>query len=496
MSSGWVADKEQPSDEASLRDLAFDEVLQLLQTELASKTDRWHRTPTEKRITSEVTTQPEWGVDLATKLTSDDAWVSDAWGALIIGWEAAELTPEQWHQVLRVLMQSSAIVHSQQTLADLLSRGAEKATTGIPSVEFPLADEIALDLWNNLPRPGQVETEDWLQSSLNRPAGKLARFWLEMLSRYRSENAVENRRTIPLNLRERFEMILTDDSDQGRLGVTMLASQLTFLYSADPDWTRMHLLPLFAWDRTPSVALQAWNGFLIWGNWYPALFSELYEVYRAAFGHVQAELAGFRDRFAEHVALISLFGSANPLDKGWLAAYLERVELTDRIAFARHLGHHLRDQEDTRRIASWDRWIKNYWQERLHGRPLPLDEGETQEMLDWVVLLTGKAFIEAIDLLEQCTLHSFDDTRLLYHLKKSPLLADEPDAVARLIAFLTGVANVPRYRLDDLAQILATLIGRASNREVLLRGCENLGRLGGERALSLKEAIDNAYPPQ
>ncbi|MNY11909.1 hypothetical protein D3C86_1449650 [compost metagenome] len=117
-------------------------------------------------------------------------------------------------------------------------------------------------------------------------------------------------------------------------------------------------------------------------------------------------------------------------------------------------------------------------------------------MLDWVVLLTGKAFIEAIDLLEQCTLHSFDDTRLLYHLKKSPLLADEPDAVARLIAFLTGVANVPRYRLDDLAQILATLIGRASNREVLLRGCENLGRLGGERALSLKEAIDNAYPPQ
>src|SRR5262249_48045657 len=88
---------------------------------------------------------------------------------------------------------------------------------------LPAANAIARTLWAALER-SETEVPDhhgWLQKAINRPAGRLAEFWLESLSLWRKYYSGD----VPDQLSEEYRQALTaivrDNSIAGGLGRTV-----------------------------------------------------------------------------------------------------------------------------------------------------------------------------------------------------------------------------------------------------------------------------------
>src|SRR5215831_6190070 len=108
---------------------------------------------------------------------------------------------------------------------------------------LPTVNALALTLWTTLERSEIEATEprDWLQQAINRPAGRLAEFWLESLSLWRKQHVGDTSGQMSEEYKQALTVIVSDDSIPGGLGRTVLTSQLGFLLALDEQWSTKHL---------------------------------------------------------------------------------------------------------------------------------------------------------------------------------------------------------------------------------------------------------------
>jgi Domain of unknown function (DUF4020) len=55
--------------------------------------------------------------------------------------------------------------------------------------------------------------------------------------------------------------------------------------------------------------------------------------------------------------------------------------------WAKHITRYLRELSIESRMAVWNRWMHEYWEQRVMGLPRPLDADEYAEMLKWLAHL-------------------------------------------------------------------------------------------------------------
>jgi hypothetical protein len=489
--ASWESEEETSTDEDP-RTLSFQEVSRKIQAARRQQGTPWGLPAFLRQVRNTVSEEPDWGIALAQHLLTTGEHSEDAWAAVIQGWTSATLSEPQWIQILGLAIEDDVIALGKSSFAEFLHQSVDGGQPGLPSALWIEADALAVRVWQSPPDQDEPDTEDWLQRALNHQAGKLIRFWLKLLELQRAATSDADRSGIPENLKDRFEMAIADDGSRGAVGVAMLASQLNFLYYIDEQWTRTSIFPLFDWARRPCVALQAWDGFLAWASWNPTLFLEVRPLFALAFTHLSLELANRRERFTEYVAVIALFGSTSPLEDEWLPSFLTASESTDRKAFARHLGFHLRGMTDEQKTHLWNRWLHNYFTMRLTGVPMPLTDAEIIEMIEWAVLMPT-VFAEAVNILVQTRPAEIDNSRLFYDFRESELPLLVPDSCVQLVEFILNIPTVPQYVLPDLEAMLRRLIGPASSRQALLRCCERLGGKGALHALDLRDAINTQY---
>jgi hypothetical protein len=205
-----------------------------------------------------------WGQELANLLIEHADPESDLWRNVLHGWWSARLSTAQWKIVLTTMNSEGLARNHAHDIADLLLRGVEKQE-GIPVRLLSLADRVAKQVWGVLANEdGEMEDRDRLGRAINNPAGKLAEFWLNILSQGRKK--ADPKQGMPKRFKDRFTMIITEDSNAGALGRAVLASRLRFLFSMDETWTKAHFIPLMDWERDALVARQAWAGWLAAGR--------------------------------------------------------------------------------------------------------------------------------------------------------------------------------------------------------------------------------------
>lgn len=125
----------------------------------------------------------------------------------------------------------------------------------------------------------------------------------------------------------------------------------------------------------------------------------------------------------------------------------------------------------------WERWLKTYWETRLKGIPIPLDPDESREMMEWALDL-GPVFPEVVDLICASPYPHLGHSMIYYPIARSELLKQRPEAVAKLLAFLSNGEQRRPYDLDELENAVEQLIDLIPSYPALRPLCDDLVRLG------------------
>lgn len=353
--------------------------------------------------------------------------------AAIRGWSQAALTEEATLKVLDRIpaLELGALTHE---VADLLADGGQRESHPTQWFRLEPARDLARELWTKLQESDfDPPPDDWLGRAINHPAGKVAQFWIQAVaSDWRA--AEDSWEGLPVELTEPLEQMLSGDGFHNALAETVIASQLRFLHSADPDWTLQYVLPLLDW-ADPDRALRAWNGYLFWGRpTRPLLEAGLLEHYLTTAtmeAHLSDEL---RRLLARHLAGIAT-SSAQPPDT-WVGRFTRAATTSLRTEWLEAITWILRDLPADEVVAQWRNWLRPYWEQRLASIPVSLTLEEASTMAGWAPYL-GTAISECVELVKQAPAALDQDRLLLPQLDTAEESAMPPaEPVAELLAHL------------------------------------------------------------
>jgi hypothetical protein len=410
-----------------------------------------------------------WGHELAEALAAGDYWYSDLWEALIRAWAAWNMEETDARRVIHWLNNHQLYAEHTRALVDALLDLVRNGGKPYAPDLLPTVNAIALTLWTTLERSETEATEprDWLQKAINRPAGRLAEFWLHSLSLWRNQHIGDASSQMSDEYRQALTVIVSDNSINGGLGRTVLTSQLGFLLTLDEQWTTEHLVPLFS-DGNDMRFQQAWDGILAAGTPTPQIVEILTPAFFSALLRLDSVLTARRDYFVKCYTVITGFFAERPLED-WIPKLFQVATTEDRQCFARHMEYLLRGLDEERQKEWWQRWLRQYWENRVLGTPVPLEPVEVQCMLDWLPHLPA-TFPEAVMLAVRMPQASFKYSHLTYTLKDSPLVEQYPDEMAQLIIFVLS-CDAPTstwHGLQELAGRLAHLPVQAALRQALI----------------------------
>ena len=340
----------------------------------------------------------DWGMDLADDLLQRENWDADLWSAMLRSWSATKLDSSQYRRVLQVL--GCKALHSIHAgpIADVLQAMARN--TDLPEYEelINAADTVALDLWKSI--DGQEipeECDDWLIKAWNHPAGVLTQFWIDSLvfwKKRKKHQAADIER-----YKGRFSAIVRDGTAVGRLGRCILCRNLSMFLAFDEAWTKDNLLPL-VYDypcRSNNVDyLAVWDGLLS-----GTINAPVAQILKIPFLDATERMAkepadGTRRKsFVECYTFVLTFFAGDPV-RTWIPMLLKWVSEKERITFVRSVHERLENMNEAQQADIWQRWIKQYWQNRGQGIPDGLQPREAWHMLRWLPLLRN-VFPEAVD---------------------------------------------------------------------------------------------------
>lgn len=384
----------------------------------------------------------EWGFGLAQALVDRKNWDADLWRTLMRAWSTTELDENRHSRLLELLTSVELYGKHSDSIADYLYSLVKDGRKTCVLNLLPQTNVIACDLWHHLGQEEPPEeNDDWLNKAINRPAGKLAEYWLRVLSIWRSQKDSAPK-TFVDEILVALSQIVLDRSLSGRLGRVVLTAHFSFLVAIDEDWTRENILPLFYARDDIGDFQAAWHGFLYWGKLGPTSVELLSPAFFEAVPRTKTQLFGCRDRFVGYYVSIITYFVEDPI-REWIPKLFEYADADVRKTFALEVWQRLRSMNDVQLINQWTRWIKPYWNGRLQGKPAPLETDEVKVMLEWLPTLQA-VFPEAVELAVQMRVSQSNIPILIFEIARKKLWQKYPEDVARLLIHL-GNSGEPSY---------------------------------------------------
>lgn len=386
----------------------------------------------------------DWGLALADALVTEQEWDSDLWGALMDTWRKISVDENAGQGILQKLQEIE--LHKKyarsiaETLRGLIKNGNKSCSLGF----LQQVNTVAKDLWDNLDQNQPCEEiRDWFTSAINHPVGILAQFWLESLSMWRGQQ--DPKPTIFNDeYREAFTVIIQNKTTTGKLGRAVLANQFSFLLTSDEIWTQENLLPLFSGRADIDEYRAVWDGFL-YGSVSAAVANLMEDAFLEAALRIEDDLSEeIRcNRFVEKYTIMLTYFVERPSDL-WIPQLLQHADDRTQYYFTRELGFRLGRMRDSQKKECWNRWLKNYWENRVQGVPKPISAGESEEMLQWLLDLEI-VFPEAVELaVRMPPLVQLQKGTIVFMLNDGNLWKNYPGEVTKLLIYL-GKNPLPDY---------------------------------------------------
>ena len=417
-----------------------------------------------------------WGRDLADELAKSRDWDADLWPYLMSAW-SRELDEQKHREVLDRLSMIELYAKHARSVAYALRALVKQG--GLPYAPNLLqeANEIAVAIWDSLDRTETLsETDNWLGKAINHPAGSITEFWLESVSLWGKQQDPR-----PETLGDEYQAalwrIIQDDTLIGRLGKTVLARHLAFIFAVDQMWAAANMVPLFEHPDDPDYEA-VWNGFLHGGSLSPRLANALMSAFLEVISRVGDLFPNNecqRKRFASLYAIMATYFVEAPLDL-WIPKFFETAELEDRVQFARQIGHTLNAMDDTKRKEWWQRWLRRYWENRLQGVPALLAPDEIYAMLGWLPYLRG-VYPDAVDLAIRMEPVSLENSLVAHQINTRDLWQQHTHATAKLLIHL-GHSETPLWAWHGGKELVDKLLQTDLPQDLKTELDELVARLG------------------
>ena len=392
-----------------------------------------------------------WGIALADGLAKAKNWDTNLWQALLYAWMNMELGEDDYIRVLTFLKLTKLHSEHAYEVANVLfslvqNRGKSYALNLLSQV-----NRIAITLWQELDRKGiDDQQDDWLRRAHDHPAGRLTEFWLYGLSVWRN---AQDPMPDALNdeFRAAFSMIVKDPTLPGKLGRSALVSEFAFLLAADRAWTIENLLPLFDsagddWELgregLARVAL------------YPAVAELLERAFLEAVEWSSSQGEYVRGQFIQRYIHMIAYFVEEPFSTWIPKLFNDGGEDIGKVFTSSLNENYLRKMDEATQREWWQRWLKDYWENRLEGVPNALTPKEVAQMLHWPAKLTA-VFPEAVALATKMGQTTSDYGNLLYSLEKSNLVERFPNELVCFLLHLDKIGvNEYWWESKDLFKIL------------------------------------------
>ncbi|MCY3823707.1 MAG: DUF4020 domain-containing protein, partial [Nitrospinae bacterium] len=418
----------------------------------------------------------EWGIDVGDELAKRDEWGSDLWPPLLRSW-SNELTEDEHRKVLCQLSRGELYQEYARLVADVLYTLVRNGGAPYAPGLLPKANGIAMTLWEHLDHDESSDkSSDWHNQAIVHPGGVLTQFWLGSLSLWRKAQDPKPDALYGEYL-DALSRIVQEKSLAGRLGRSVLGSQLPFLLAVDEKWTRENLLPLFMANDNISDYQTVWDGFR-----YVSLNPPMAELMKAPFLEAASQIKSDifdgprRANFIEAYTLMLVYYVDDPI-RDWIPAFFNNSDEEDQSHFASRIHELLRRMNEEKQQALWKRWLKRYWQNRLKGVPKPLNTGEIERMLNWLPYLENDVFPEAVALAVRMPKKPMQLGLSIHKINHSDLWRRYPEAVAKLLIHLGGYKS-PSYSWYKGKELIDKLIESdipESLKEKLKELCATLG---------------------
>ena len=385
----------------------------------------------------------EWGMDLANALAQSGTWDSDLWRPLANSWARRTEENEQ-RKILRRLRSTELYETHARPVAETLSALIRDDGMSYASGLLSEANQIAVALWDNLDENEPVILmEDWYNRAMNHSGGILARYWLYSLSSWFNQQDPHPTK-ISGEYSELLERIVGDRTAAGSLGRSVIAQEIAFAMAVDEEWAKEHMVPLF--DSEDTEDRQAvWDG-LLYGRLSHTAADALRCAFLRAVSHMDAlfEREGrtrIRQQFISTFTTMVTYFVDEPL-RSWIPTFFSIAGEEDRRQFAWSLGNIIDRMENENLQELWRRWLKTYWENRLHGTPAPLAPTEAGAMLDWLPNLHS-LYPEAVDLAIKMKAPQLSHSLVVHQINEREIWKSYPQTTAKLLIYLADSNSSP-----------------------------------------------------
>lgn len=468
----------------SAKELLMESPESSLEVLLEFEGDRFHNAPDRDGLLQELgkasASSFDWSFRLARLLVKGQIWKKDLWHHLVNGWEQSVLSAVEWREAIKLLQLATELHTTVDAVPRLLQNSLQKSSGGLPDDVLTEAEHLSDRIWESLQDMPLLDKDmmGWLGTAINHPSGYVAEFWLHALFR-RKKAAGENWSGLSEEYRDRFARVINGGSFSARMGAVILVSRIHFLADVDFPWARDQLLPLMDFSVEEQQAERAWHGFLYWGKSTPTLVPLLKPLFKQAVSKLADDGERLRQTLFERIAHIVLNDPGNPLDDDWLYDILgnEHTAPDDRGTIATEILHAIRNTTDEVKKSVWERWLRQYWNDRVDGVPVRLEEREAKALIESTPYLKP-VYTESVDLVCRAQILDLEHTLLFHHLLEHKLVDHDPEATLKLLVYVLDDGKDQTLHCFDLVPLHRELVSKLGEDQVtkltellLQKGC-------------------------
>ena len=399
------------------------------------------------------------GLEYSAKLLNMENYDSDLWGCIFQGFEKHVINSDKFIQIYDTLSPKIIKRHTREVARVLL-----KYSDSITVDEYY---ECIIEIYSLLDTLLKYSSSykgsasiNWVNKVLNSSYGLVTEAvvnFVIMLNRSRNKSDYH----IDKEIRKYVDDII-DNTEAGEAH-TVLYMNLENFNMLDSQWTNDNLIPNFNSEDDDKFNI-SWQGYLSNSSFNRETCKKFSDAFLFAIKNInRLSEEDFKRKFINVYALMCTDVIDDPLLEYIPYLYSYSEELIE--DFYNHLVYTLKSREGENKKSIWEKWLKNYIQNRINNIPTSYNTEETY----WILLILleyGFLFDNVKNIIDSMKKEIKSPIGLFYELEERNINEENNDTVQLILTFCLGSIYedeedmIDDFTRDIVEKILSNILNK------------------------------------
>lgn len=391
-----------------------------------------------------------WAVNIIDGMANYRITDDNTWNYFLNGINNSDFSLEELVLILKKIVESITLLPDVFDVSRLLMKILE--CQDIES-EYKNYEEVLFStseiIWNN-----RNHTEPTISSEfyvLNTTTGIILLCWNKMIYFEKSNSLQEKYKSY-------FDNILSMQSWERNVAIEILAGCYAFLYHKDENWTKNTIVPILEGGEEESYKY-AWDGVVHYSFYIDLSISDiLSDLFLKAVDHIQWLSETTRSRFIDLFLILLIKVIENPIILFIPKFYLNSSE-EDKIHFIEEIERKLSEMEKGEKLQWWNKWLKDFLENRMNNIPEKLSEKERTAIFNWLPNFDDE-FDDAVNIFCNYDFPCEVDPAFFFTMEDNNRAQTHPESTIALIIKLLNSSSHFYFGEHYLESIIAKAIDK------------------------------------